>query len=278
VCRKSNRIKELSLASQATVKVEAWSCGKCHHAWRTEPWKTSDAIKFFGAAYYTKIENAERLDATKMKLFEKFLQWANDLKPEQPRLMVDFGCSYGTILQMFKEKNWQVMGIEISPTAQKILNERNLPWAASLEDSGLTLGSVDVVVMSDCSCYLPDPVGTLRTIRSYMQPNGLLFLRQPTRGGLVGLLSGMSRKKALANKLWLDHVHLFSRRSTTLALKQSGFYSVKFLKEKDFRRSLKGEIIHRLLRAADFITWGFFDLTLSWTVIAKAEKNVNIGH
>lgn len=195
VCRKTNRVKVLSLASQATAEVEAWSCDNCYHAWRTEPWKTSDAIKFFGDTYYTKIENAERLDATKMKLFEKFLQWANKVKPQPPRTMVDFGCSYGTVTEMFKKNGWDVMGIEISPVAQKILNERNLPWAVSLEDSGLILGSVDVVVMSDCSCYLPDPVGTLRTIRSYMQPNGLLFLRQPTRGGMVRLLLGISKKK-----------------------------------------------------------------------------------
>lgn len=47
VCRKSNRAKVLSLASQATMEVGARSCGNCYHTWRTEPWKTSDAIKFF---------------------------------------------------------------------------------------------------------------------------------------------------------------------------------------------------------------------------------------
>ena len=278
ICGKTDRVEVLTSKSEEQAGHGAWSCGYCHHAWRTEPWRLTDPVEFFRKASYTKIENAERLDATKMKLFEKFLQWANEVKPQPPRTMVDFGCSYGTVTEMFKKDGWDVMGIEISPTAQKILNERNLPWAASLEDSGLTLGSVDVVVMSDCSYYLPDPVGTLRTIRSYMQPNGLLFLRQPTRGGFVCLLSGMSRKKALANKLWLDHVHLFSHRSTRLALEQAGFVEVKFLIERKFRRSLKGEIIHCLLRAVDFVTLGFFDLTLSWTVIAKAEKNVNIGH
>ena len=231
----------------------------------------SDPTRFFGDAHYTHIENVERLDATKIKLFERFLQWADEVKPHPPRTMVDFGCSYGTVMAMFREHGWDVMGIEIAPTAQKVLEERNLPWAPCMEDSGLALGSVDIVVMSDCMYYLPEPVTTLRTIRSYMQPNGLLFLRQPTRGGLVRFLLKVDRKRALSRDIWLDHVHLFSRGSTVFVLERAGYRDVRFLREEDYRRPLKGEVIHRLLRATDFITFGFFDLTLSWTVVATAE-------
>lgn len=256
----------------------AWSCGDCRHAWRTEPWRLSSATEFFGEARYTKVEFAEKLDATKLELFGFFARYADKAKPQQPRLMVDFGCSYGTVLQLFKEHNWQVMGIEISPAAQEILSERKLPWAPTIEQAGLAPRSLDVTVMADCICYLPDPVATLRTIRSYIKPDGLLFIRQPTRGGLVHFLSKIGGKKALAHGLWLDHVHLFSRKSTELVLKQTGFEEVLFLKEKYFRRSLKGEIIHRMARAADLMTLGHFDLTLSWTVIAKPGERANADH
>lgn len=86
---------------------------------------------------------------------------------------------------------------------------------------------------------------------------------------MARLLLKISGKKALV-RLWLDHVQLFSRRSTALVLKQAGFCDVRFLPEKDYRRSLKGQIVHLLLRAMDIITLGVFDLTLSWTVVAKA--------
>jgi SAM-dependent methyltransferase len=258
--------------SQGDGAAGAWNCGRCRHAWRTEPWKLSDPAEFFGQAHYTKIESARRLDETKAALFEFFARYAGQATPQQPRLMVDFGCSYGTVLQMFKDQNWQVMGIEISPSAQKILDSRNLRWAPSMEESGLSPGSVDVVVMADSMYYLSDPISVMRTVRSYMKSNGLLLLRQPTRGGLVRLLSRLSRANALAAGLWLDHVHLFSRRSTSLVLNQAGFVEVQFLIEGLFKRSLKGEMIHRFLRAMDYVTLRRLDLVASWTVIAKAAK------
>jgi len=272
ICHKSNHVNTLRLLSQDQVKIGAWSCGDCRHAWRTELWQKSDPIKFFGDASYTRIENAKKLDATKEILFKAYLQLANKVRSQKPRLMVDFGCSYGTVLQLFKENDWNVMGIEISPTAQNTLNNQNLPWAPRLEDSGLELASVDVVIMADCIYYLPDPISTLRTIRTYMKPEGMLLLRQPTRGGLVRLLLKVSKEKSLTSGLWLDHIHLFSRKSTELTLKQAGFVDTNILREKKFRRSLKGEIIHRLLHIADQLTFGRFDLTASWTVTTKVPK------
>jgi SAM-dependent methyltransferase len=277
ICQKADRVKVLLSKSEEQGGIGAWSCGCCCHAWRTEPWKLSNAAEFFGKAHYTKIEFAEKVDATKMELFQFLADYADKTKPQQPRLMVDFGCSYGTVLQMFRQRNWQVMGIEISPSAQKVLDERKLPWAPTMEQSGLARRSVDVVVMSDSIYYLHEPVETLRTIQSYMRPAGLLFLRQPTRGSLVHLLSHLSREKALADRLWLDHVHLFSRQSTGLALNRTGFSDVKFLVERHFKRSLKGEIIHRLLRAVDFATLRRLDLVASWTVIAKALREACNG-
>ena len=71
------------------------------------------------------------------------------------------------------------------------------------------------------------------------------------------------------HRIWRDHVHLFSRRSTELALERARFVEVEFLKEKGFKRSMKGEMIHRLLRTADVLTCGTLDLTASWVVRAR---------
>lgn len=278
MCKKTGHVRVLVSKPKGHEIISMWSCGHCRHAWRSEPWRISDPIKFFGYAQYTQPENVERISAAKKKLFQRFLQWANKANPQTSRLMVDFGCSYGTVLQIFKEHNWQVMGVEISPTAQKTLDERNLPWASSLEGSCLLKQSVDVVIMSDCICYLPDPLKTLHLVRSYMKSDGFLLLRQPTRGGLVHTLSKLGIKKALSDDLWLDHVHLFSRKSTMLVLNQAGFSNVKFIKEKGYKRSIKGELIHRILRAVDYVTLGTYDLTPSWIVIASATENLKHMH
>lgn len=267
VCRKSDRVEVLSLTSQGGVDIGVWICNHCRHLWRTEPWKLSDQITYYDAA---PAGIRDILSAKKVNMFERFLQWADEVKSPSPRLMVDFGCASGTTMKIFKDHGWDVMGIEILPYLQKILDERNLPWAPSLKDSGLGLRSVDIVVMSDCIYYLSDPVGTLREIRSYLQPDGQLFLRHSTRAGLLRILLKVNKEKALSAQMWGSYVHIFSRQSTKLALEQTGFTSIRFLKEKGFQRSLKNEIIHRVLRMIDFLTLRFFDLTPTWVVVAKA--------
>lgn len=142
-----------------------------------------------------------------------------------------------------------------------------------MKDSGLAPGSVDIVVMSDSIYYLPDILGTLQEVHSYMRPTGELFMRQPTRAGLIHILLMVNRQKALSSRIWGGHVHEFSRRSTKLALKQAGFADVRFLKEKGFKHSLKGEVLHRILRATDFVTLHSLDLTPSWIIIAKPGEN-----
>ena len=252
--------------------MEAWSCGYCLHAWRPEPWGTSSQEEFFSNASYTKAEDAEEIYHVKQNIFGEFLRQANIIKPLRPRLMVDFGCAYGDLMQTFKKAEWNVMGIEISASSQKILADKQLPWAACLEDSRLAPGSVDIIVMSDCICYLPNPIEVLIEIRQYSNSNGYLFLRQPTRGGLLRLLSKVSNKGKAFESLGCDHMHVFSRKSTAIALNKAGFSDVIFHKEKGYNRTLKNEMVHRVLRAMDLLSVGFLDLTLSWMVVAKAAK------
>jgi len=71
----------------------------------------------------------EALSNKNARIFERFLQLADELNPQSPKRMVDFGCSCGTAMLMFRKHGWDVLGIEILPTAQKVLDERNLPWA-----------------------------------------------------------------------------------------------------------------------------------------------------
>ena len=134
---------------------------------------------------------------------------------------------------------------------------------AEMKGSGLAPQSVDIVVMSDCIYYIANPVEILSEIRSYLKPQVRLFLWHHTRAGALGILLKVSKEKALSDKIWGNHLHMFSRKSTELSLRKAGFAAVKFLKEEGYDRPLKTEIVHRAIQAADFITLGLLDLTLS---------------
>lgn len=272
LCKEADRSKVLKSDPKRQGDYDVWSCERCCYTWRRQIWKQSEADQFFGEASYTQMEEMEIFDRTKTKLFERTLACANESRPYSPRCMLDFGCSYGTLMQMFKDYGWQVMGIEISPTAQKLLDQRDLPWATCLEESGLHLQSEDIVIMFDAIYYLPDPVETLKQIQTYMKQDGEIIIRVPTRRGLIRFLSHVCRKKAFCQYMWGDFIHQFSRRSMKLTLTKAGFTNVTFSKEKGFKHSLKFQIIKELMWMIDCVTFRVFDLTLSWIVTATPGK------
>jgi len=242
------------------------------HFWRETPWELSNPTKHFAGVSYTNIEYVRRYDKLHMPIFKHVLDLANALRPKEPRLIVDFGCSCGKLMEIFRDCGWNIMGIEISPTAQKTLGDRGLPWVSCLEEMKLPFGSVDIVTMLDCLYYLPDPVSTLKQIRLYLKPGGSVILRNPTRAGLIQLLLSFSKSKAFHPYLWADHIHEFSCRSTCYTLQEAGFADIRFIREKRFPRRLKFEILHRTLQALDYMTFHRYDLSLSWLVSAIGIK------
>jgi SAM-dependent methyltransferase len=187
-------------------------------------------------------------------------------------LLVDFGRSYGTLLEIFRDRNWDVLGVEISAESQTVLSHKGLRWTANLQTAQLERGSVDVLTMVDLMYYLPDLVAVLEQVAEIWKPRGVLILRQPTRGGLINLLGRLKLKSALSEKLWLDHIHMFSMRSTMLVLGKTGFRHIVFLKETGFEHSLKGEIIHWSLSFMNAAAAGKMDLALSYEVVAAKES------
>lgn len=254
---------------KAIVKdLAGYSCPQCLHAWRPEPWTQIGPIEHFKRAQYTKIEAMHRTYKSTVKLFTAFEQVASRTAQGNIKKMLDFGCSYGFCMETFKTKGWDVFGIEISPSAQQILDKKKLPWAQSIEASGLKKGIFDCVVMADCIYYLPDPIKILSILKDYLKDYGVLLIRQPTRAGLVQLVGALGGTSKIIQRLWCDHIHIFSRCSTEIALAKAGFENVSIKYDRFFVRGLKGEIVHRVSRAADLITLGKFDLTLSWIVCA----------
>ncbi|MFA5864699.1 MAG: GNAT family N-acetyltransferase [Phycisphaerae bacterium] len=265
ICLNRNDIREMA---------SGLTCDKCLHAWRHEPWKDMDITKHFENAYYTKPEPPELLNVH-IRLFERFEKLASEAVHGKNRLMLDFGCSCGNCMEIFKKNKWDVFGIEIAPNSQKILTEKNLRWAPTLQESGLKYGSVDTIIMADCIYYLPDPVQILSEMRKYLTPQGILILRQPTRAGLARFIKKLLGNSQIIYSLWGDYIHLFSRRSTVLALKRAGFSYIDILKERQFVRTFRNKIVHQVLYFNNLITFGHFDLTLSWTICARPAPPIN---
>ena len=135
--------------------------------------------------------------------------------------LLDVGASFGHFLAVAGQ-TFTACGVELNPTA--------VEWSRSTFHVQNFVGSVysippavpapfDVIAAWDVIEHLEEPRRALTKCRSYMKPEGWLFLSTPDAGSIVSRLLG-SR--------WfyqdpVQHVNLYSRANLTRSLRECGF-------------------------------------------------------
>lgn len=162
-----------------------------------------------------------------------------------PGRMLEIGCSYGAVLSEFRSRGWQVEGVEI--------DERAASWAREHRGLDVHAGSLadvrnrlhppyDVVACYHVIEHIVDPHAFLREVRDLLAPDGMLVLRTPNFSSAIArLVKGWWEWCVVP-----EHVQLFSVRSLSLILEQSGFTPGRTLT----RRGGAAGTLSELFRAA----------------------------
>lgn len=97
------------------------------------------------------------------------------------RRFLDVGCAHGCFPALARKQGYEVMGIEPNPAmaafASDMLGIRVL--RGRLDEVPLEGLAFDVITMTDCLEYIPQPVSDLRRLAGCLAPGGLLFLKVP---------------------------------------------------------------------------------------------------
>ncbi|MBD3161739.1 MAG: methyltransferase domain-containing protein, partial [Candidatus Latescibacteria bacterium] len=143
--------------------------------------------------------------------------------------LLDVGCGPGFFLKAMRDLGWKVAGLEISAYAAQLARERH--------DLDVTTGSIstarfqadrfDAVIMGDVLEHLPRPVEALETVRTWMKPDGLLFVAIPSTLNLLSTRIGLAIYRLLGRrkKLRIPPYHLFEYTPASIrrTLGVSGF-------------------------------------------------------
>lgn len=100
---------------------------------------------------------------------------------------LDIGTNMGFFLRMAKGGNWDLYGVEPSPSLSEIAREYfglNIK-TAYLENAGFKNDSFDVITMTDVFEHITEPAKMLSEIRRILKPDGILFIKVPN--GLFNL-------------------------------------------------------------------------------------------
>lgn len=152
-----------------------------------------------------------------------------DLVGEDQKVL-DVGAATGYVDKHMVQRGCRVTGLEMNPEAARLAErycERVI--VGDIEtldlDRELVEAPFDVIVFGDVLEHLKDPVGTLRRLRPFLQPEGRVVASIPNiaHGSVrLALLQGKFQYRPLG---LLDNTHLrfFTRESVEQLFNEAGF-------------------------------------------------------
>lgn len=213
---------ERIIATQNSCRVVM--CRNCGFVY-VNPRPDNETLKHLYLKYLpSKIEDPLLWDAYMEDVFTKAANILMQRFPKGGRVL-DVGCGYGFFLSQMNAKEWQIFGIDVSPTAVSYAKGHGLNVTlGTLEDIKYEDDSFDAVTLFYVLEHLPDPLNTLMEIRRILKPDGLLVLRIPHTTPIVRILSFLGIKNNLYDPPF--HLNDFSPKTIKAILKKAGFNKV----------------------------------------------------
>ncbi|MBU4414263.1 MAG: class I SAM-dependent methyltransferase [Proteobacteria bacterium] len=180
-------------------------------------------------SYYAKTVEADRIT------FVKRLRLLAQFQPERC-LLLDIGCSTGTLMNVAASMGWEVEGVEPNPHAAYIARQQGFivheGFFSSVLDRHLK-GKYQCVVMSDVIEHVPNPRDALIKARQLLAPNGFLLLSTPN------LESFWCKRFQLKP---MEHLFLFNSKNLSQIVSGEAFEICHM--EKTSRRRTLGQLTH----------------------------------
>jgi 2-polyprenyl-3-methyl-5-hydroxy-6-metoxy-1,4-benzoquinol methylase len=157
--------------------------------------------------------------------------------------VLDVGCFTGEFLQLLKRQGADVYGLELQSRAVEIANRKldGRVFQVDIDRADFPQMNFDLISLLGVIEHVVDPIRLLSRAQELLRPGGLLLIQTPNSGSF--LARGM-------RGLWppyapVEHIHLFSRQSLTVALRQMGFAEIIY---EAHRKKLPVDYVFNMLQ------------------------------
>ncbi|MCX8082113.1 MAG: class I SAM-dependent methyltransferase [bacterium] len=205
---------------------KVYRCKDCSVAFLHPAPETPEIIyseKYFQQWYIRYYKERKQYIEKLFTLIEKYI--------DKKGKLLDVGCGTGILLEVAKEKGWDVYGQDIAPFAINYCRSKGyIVYDKPLPELNLPEHSFDVITMFDAIAHLKDPVFYVNTCVKLLKPGGYLIIKTPYHPPylffLANILSFTGKSRSLLHIP--AQVFHFSEKSLILML----FTNFKLLKNK----------------------------------------------
>jgi glycosyltransferase involved in cell wall biosynthesis/2-polyprenyl-3-methyl-5-hydroxy-6-metoxy-1,4-benzoquinol methylase len=189
----------------------------------------ADALlaEIYSAHYFLSDGSAEQ-DAAVARLKEAtarlHLQHIDAYHELPGKRLLEVGCGNGELLVEAQKRGYDVTGVEISPSATRIAQDKlgsERVRCGDIEHVTLERASFDVCVLSDVIEHTRNPARFLQIIHELLVPGGTLFIVTPS---LNSFTARLMRQQWMEFKL--EHLFYFDRQTIQHLLFKTGYHEV----------------------------------------------------
>jgi 2-polyprenyl-3-methyl-5-hydroxy-6-metoxy-1,4-benzoquinol methylase len=151
--------------------------------------------------------------------------------------LLDVGCGTGILMEVAKERGWEVSGQETSSFAVDYCRQKGFKvYEKPLSELKLSENSFDLITLFDVIAHLKDPVSYFSVCGKLLKPGGHMIIKTPYHPVglfiLANFLSFTGKSKSLLH-IPAQIFHFFPESLTNL-LAPFNFSLVKTMEIKDF--------------------------------------------
>jgi 2-polyprenyl-3-methyl-5-hydroxy-6-metoxy-1,4-benzoquinol methylase len=168
------------------------------------------------------------------KIEQKYIVLERLLTPSQrtPELL-DIGCGEGFTLHFFKEKKWNVKGIDFSDYGCKKFNPDCLPTLliGDIYEQMLLLtkadSKYDVIWLDNVLEHVLDPLHLLQACKKLLHSGGVVIIEVPNDFSV--LQEHLLNRGDIISRFWVvvpDHISYFNQEGLTALAKDAGLETV----------------------------------------------------
>lgn len=235
-----------------------WHCRDCGTCIRASDYAKIADLGHFDVASYTNPASEEQLRRDRRDFLRYIVSLTSHSRKRSLRgaSVLDVGCSYGHLLEAFRDAGATGCGVEIVENLRRRITDGGYDAYRSLEEIP-PARTFDIITMLDVLYYFEKPGDALRRTRELLAPDGILVLRIANRTPLINILRLLGRP--ITDQQIGDAKHIFSVRGIRRLLEDCGFRIEKTLLRE------KGKH-HR-----GFLTRLGYDLSLVLSVITRQK-------